>query len=70
MDDMSSELEARRLSQDIALAVQASLLCRSAPAAVADAFCGSRLGGHWGQVFGTLGVGPDLDAILARARPL
>jgi len=70
MDDLSSELEARRLSQDIALAVQASLLCRSAPAAVADAFCDSRLGGQWGQVFGTLGVGPDFDAILARARPL
>jgi putative acyl-CoA dehydrogenase len=70
MDAMSSELEARRLSQDIALAMQASLLCRSAPSAVADAFCDSRLAGHWGQVFGTLGTGLDLDAILARAQPL
>jgi putative acyl-CoA dehydrogenase len=70
MDEMSSELEARRLSQDIALAIQASLLCRSAPSAVADAFCDSRLAGHWGQVFGTLGTGLDLDAILARAQPL
>jgi putative acyl-CoA dehydrogenase len=70
IDAMSSELEARHLSQDIALAMQASLLCRSAPAAVSDAFCESRLGGDWGQVFGTLGTGPDLDAILARARPL
>ena len=70
IDDLASELEARRLSQDIALAMQASLLCESAPAAVSDAFCDSRLAGDWGQVFGTLGSGPDLDAILARARPV
>jgi putative acyl-CoA dehydrogenase len=70
MEALASELDARRLSQDIALAVQACLLCQTAPAAVSDAFCGSRLGGDWGQVFGTLGHGVDLDAILARARPV
>ena len=69
MDAMSAEADARRLSQDIALAMQAALLCRSAPGEVADAFCDSRLGGDWGQVFGTLGSGADVDAILARARP-
>jgi len=66
---MSTEPDARRLSQDIALAMQAALLCRSAPGAVADSFCDSRLGGDWGQVFGTLGPGADVDAILSRARP-
>jgi putative acyl-CoA dehydrogenase len=69
IDAMSTEPDARRLSQDIALAMQAALLCRSAPGAVADAFCDSRLGGDWGQVFGTLGPGADVDAILSRARP-
>jgi len=70
MDAMSTETEARRLSQDIALAMQGALLCRSAPAAVVGAFCDSRLGGDWGQVFGTLGPGADLDALVTRARPI
>ena len=70
MDAMSTEVEARRLAQDIALAMQAALLCQSAPAEVVGAFCDSRLGGDWGQVFGTLGPGADLDALLARARPV
>jgi putative acyl-CoA dehydrogenase len=70
MQEMSSELEARRLSQDIAVAMQACLLCQTAPSAVFGAFCDSRLGGDWGQVFGTLGRGADLDTILARAQPL
>ena len=69
MEAMSTETDARRLSQDIALAMQAALLCRSAPGVVADAFCDSRLGGDWGQIFGTLGPGADCAAILARARP-
>ena len=66
---MSSELEARRLAQDVALAVQAALLCQSAPAAVFSAFCDSRLAGNWGHSFGTLGNGLDLDALIARAMP-
>jgi len=70
MEAMSSEIEARRLSQDIALAMQACLLCQTAPTAVFDAFCDSRLAGNWGQVFGTLGSGLNLDGILARARPI
>ena len=69
MEDMSTEVEARRLSQDIALAMQACLLCQTAPPAIFAAFCESRLAGDWGQVFGTLGRGVDLDAILVRARP-
>ncbi len=69
VDAMTTEAEARRLAQDVALAVQAALLYRSAPSAVFGAFCDSRLGGDWGYSFGTLGAGVDLDAILARALP-
>jgi putative acyl-CoA dehydrogenase len=70
VDAMVSETEARTLAQDIALALQASLLVQSAPAHVYSAFCDSRLAGNWGHVFGTLGAGVDIDAIVERARPI
>ncbi|MDP3376506.1 MAG: acyl-CoA dehydrogenase family protein [Hydrogenophaga sp.] len=66
---MATEMEARRLAQDVALAVQAALLAQTAPAAVFSAFCDSRLAGHWGHSFGSLGAGVDFDAIIARAMP-
>ena len=69
VEEMATEVEARRLAQDVALAVQAALLAQSAPAAVFDAFCDSRLAGNWGQVFGTLGASADFDTIIARAMP-
>ncbi|WP_428000023.1 isovaleryl-CoA dehydrogenase [Acidovorax sp.] len=69
VDAMTTEAEARRLAQDVALAVQAALLYRSAPASVFGAFCASRLGGDWGYSFGTLGAGVDFDALLDRALP-
>jgi putative acyl-CoA dehydrogenase len=69
VEDMATELEARRLAQDVALAVQAALLHQTAPVAVFSAFCDSRLAGNWGQSFGTLGSGTDFDAIIARAMP-
>lgn len=69
VDAMTTEAEARRLAQDVALAVQAALLLRSAPGAVFRAFCDSRLSGDWGYSFGMLGAGVNLDAILARALP-
>ena len=69
VDAMTTEAEGRRLAQDVALAVQAALLLRSAPGAVFRAFCDSRLSGDWGYSFGTLGTGVNLDAILARALP-
>ena len=52
--------------EDIALALQASLLLRNSPPAVADAFCAGRLGDH-GHAFGTLPAGIDADTILDRA---
>jgi len=68
-DAAVDESEGRRLAQDIALAVQASLLRRHAPDFVFEAFCASRLGGDWGQAFGTLPSRCDVDSIIARAMP-
>jgi putative acyl-CoA dehydrogenase len=61
------EYRARRLVEQLALVFQGSLLVRHAPSAVADAFCGSRLGGDWGIAFGTLPVGVDTATIVERA---
>jgi len=69
VEEMATELEARRLAQDVALAVQAALLYQTAPGAVFSAFCDSRLGGNWGYAFGTLGSGVDFDVIIQRALP-
>jgi len=69
IDDATSESDARRLAQDIALAVQAALLRQHAPGAVFDAFCRSRLAGDWGFAFGTLPSNVDVDAIIARSLP-
>ncbi|WP_341887922.1 isovaleryl-CoA dehydrogenase [Variovorax sp. YR752] len=69
IDGASDEIEARRLAQDVALAVQASLLRRHAPDFVFEAFCRSRLGGEGGQAFGTLPGTVAFDALIARAMP-
>ena len=62
------EFEARSVVSDLAVALQASLLVRNAPAAVSDAFCAGRLGAV-GRSYGTLPAGADTEAILARALP-
>jgi putative acyl-CoA dehydrogenase len=69
IDEATAESDARRLAQDVALAVQAALLRQHAPAPVFDAFCVSRLEGDWGQAFGTLPSRLDFDSIIARAMP-
>jgi putative acyl-CoA dehydrogenase len=63
----ATESDARRLAEMIVLALQGALLVQFAPAAVADAFCASRLAGDRGGAFGTLPRGADLGAIVARA---
>jgi putative acyl-CoA dehydrogenase len=61
--------QARRLVEDMALALQASVLVRNAPPVVADAFCAARLGdGH--RAFGTLPPAIDAEAIAERALAL
>ncbi|MFB6893148.1 acyl-CoA dehydrogenase family protein [Kitasatospora sp. NPDC056327] len=64
------EFRTRRLVEAMALAFQGSLLVRYGHPAVADAFCASRLGGDHGGAFGTLPPGPDVEAIIDRARPV
>jgi putative acyl-CoA dehydrogenase len=68
-DPADVELRARRLVERLALCLQGSLLVRHGAAAVADAFCASRLGGEGGRVYGTLPAGFRLAAIIERHRP-
>jgi putative acyl-CoA dehydrogenase len=67
--DRNDESQARALTRDLVLALQATLLLRHAPAEVAEAFCASRLGGE-SDVFGTLPAGTDTRAIVERAAPV
>jgi putative acyl-CoA dehydrogenase len=59
--------QARQLVAELALSLQASLLIRNAPAAVSDAFIGSRLGADRAHLYGELPASADLAGILARA---
>jgi putative acyl-CoA dehydrogenase len=68
-DSSTLETRARRVVEGMALCLQGSLLVRHAPAAVADAFCASRLGGEGGLEYGTLPAGVDFEGIIARGRP-
>src|SRR5438093_3847639 len=68
-DTEAVETRARRIVEKLALALQGSLLVRHAPAAVADAFCASRLAGDSGLAYGTLPAGVDARAIVERHLP-
>ena len=70
IDEATAEADARRLAQDVALAVQAALLRQHAPEPVFDAFCVSRLAGDWGHAFGTLPSRLDFDTLIRRAAPV
>jgi putative acyl-CoA dehydrogenase len=61
------QYRARKVAEDISLALQGSLLVRHGHPAVAEAFLASRMGGQWGGAFGTLPTGLDLAPILERA---
>ncbi len=67
--ERNDETQARALVRELVLALQAALLAKHAPAAVADAFCATRLNGDGGSVFGLLPRGIDARAILERAAP-
>nr|WP_275586474.1 acyl-CoA dehydrogenase family protein [Geodermatophilus normandii] len=58
---------ARRVAGLLAQCLQGSLLLRSAPPEVADAFCATRLGGDWGSVLGTLPSGVPAGRIVERS---
>jgi putative acyl-CoA dehydrogenase len=68
-DPADAEARARRLVERMALALQASLLARTAPAPVSDAFCASRLGDEGHLTFGTLPAGVSCREIVERATP-
>jgi putative acyl-CoA dehydrogenase len=69
-DHGNLEHRARQLVEQLAMALQASILVRHAPPAVADAFCASRLSDNPDRQFGVLPSGLDLAAICARAQPV
>jgi len=60
-----AESGARRTAERLALGLEASLLIRFGPPAVADTFCASRLDGDWGHTFGSLPGGCDIDSVIA-----
>jgi putative acyl-CoA dehydrogenase len=66
-DERAAAASARRLVADLALALQASLLLRTAPDAVSHAFIESRLGENRGRLYGELPPGGRLSAILERS---
>jgi putative acyl-CoA dehydrogenase len=65
----NDETQARALTRDLVLALQAALLIKHAPPFVADAFCASRLADDT-SAFGLLPRGLDLKAIVERAGPV
>ena len=67
-DQTDREMRARRLAESMAVTLQAALLVRHAPPALADAFCASRLDDDWGWTYGTLPAGTAFDDIIALAR--
>jgi len=68
-DTSAMEMGARRLTSQMALCLQGALLVQQAPAAVADAFCASRLGAEYGGTLGTLPRGTDVVPIVERTTP-
>ena len=69
LDPIDAQWGARRAVEDMALALQASLLLRHAPSAVAEAFCAGRLDRR-GLAFGDLPHGVEGAAILERSLAL
>ncbi len=65
-DPAAAQWSARRVVEDMALALQASLLLRHAPPAISDAFCAARLDAR-GLAFGDLPRGVDGPAIVERS---
>jgi len=68
LTDLSTiEYRARKIAEDITLALQASLLIRHGHPAVTEAFLATRMARDWGGAFGTLPTGLDLGPIIERA---
>jgi putative acyl-CoA dehydrogenase len=63
------QYRARYIAELMARVLQGSLLVRFGHAAVAEAFCASRLAIEGGTAYGTLPRGIDVDAIIERGTP-
>jgi putative acyl-CoA dehydrogenase len=63
----TAEVQARRVVETAALAAQAVLMRQHAPAAIAEAFVATRLGGAGLRAFGTLPADAPCAAIVERA---
>ena len=68
VDGTVHEAQARSLTRELALVLQAAMLRRHAPDSVFTAFCRSRFDAS-ADVFGLLPAGCDLDALIERAMP-
>ena len=68
-DPQAAESGARSLAGQMAACLQGALLVRHAPAAVADAFCATRLGGGYHGTLGTLPAGTAFADLVERATP-
>jgi putative acyl-CoA dehydrogenase len=64
------EARVRRIVEQMAVTLQASLLIRHSPHAMADAFCATRLDADGSTVYGGLPLGIDQRAIIERAQVL
>ena len=77
INDLRAELDSpetmegrmRIITELMALTLQGALLTQHAPAAVAEAFCATRLGSRTSGTFGTLPGSSDFDSIISRAIP-
>jgi putative acyl-CoA dehydrogenase len=65
-----AEGDARHLVERMAIALQASILVRHAPAFVADAFCATRVARQGGLSFGAYETKIDTARIIERAMPI
>jgi putative acyl-CoA dehydrogenase len=64
----TTEPDARRTVETLALALQAALLVRHAPNVVADAFIATRLAEPW-RTYGAFDAEVEVGAVLSRAMP-
>jgi putative acyl-CoA dehydrogenase len=68
-DPSSLEPRARRLTEALALLLEAALLVQHAPSPIADAFCAARLQPEGFRAYGTLPEGIDTALLIERASP-
>ena len=69
LDTNNLEFRARRVVEKLALALQASVLLKTAPDFISQAFCDSRLSADNNSSFGTLPAGTEVEKIIERAMP-